>query len=55
MKEESSIYDDFDKSKVDEWDFDKNIDIDILQEPANSKKEANWICSNCGYEYKVLY
>lgn len=52
MKEESSIYDDFDKSKVDEWDFDKNIDIDILQEPANSKKEANWICSNCGYEYK---
>lgn len=52
MDKNISIYDDFNKDKVDEWDFEKNTQVDILQESSNSEKSVNWICSNCGCEYK---
>lgn len=52
MDKKVAVYDDFNKDKVDEWDFEKNIQVDILQEPSDSEKEVNWVCSNCGCEYK---
>lgn len=38
MDENVSIYDDFNTDKVDEWDFEKNTQVDILEEPSNSEK-----------------
>lgn len=52
MDENVSIYDDFNTDKVDEWNFEKNTHVDILEEPSNSEKCINWICSNCRCEYK---
>lgn len=52
MDKKIAVYDDFNNDKVDEWDFEKNTQIDILQEPSDSEKEANWVCSNCGCKYK---
>lgn len=52
MDENVPIYDDFNTDKVDEWDFENNAQIDILEEPSNSEKNINWICSNCGCEYE---
>ena len=46
----TTIYDDF-TNKIDEWDFEKNLEIDILSEDTNSVKNASWICSNCGFHY----
>lgn len=52
MDKKTSVFDDCRASTLDEWDFEKNIDIDIFEESKTSKKKANWRCSNCGCEYK---
>lgn len=52
MDKNVSIYDDFNTDKIDEWNFEKNTQVDILEEPSNSEKSINWICSNCGCEYE---
>lgn len=41
----TTIYDDF-TNKIDEWDFEKNLEIDILSEDTNSVKNESWICSD---------
>ena len=50
----TTIYDDS-TNKIAEWDFEKNVEIDILNEDTNSVKKASWICSNCGlhYDYEI--
>lgn len=35
----TTIYDDF-TNKIDEWDFEKNLEIDILSEDTNSVKKC---------------
>lgn len=34
-----------------EWDFDKNIDVDVNKITYGSSKRVWWICKKCGYSY----
>ncbi len=47
----TTVYDDPGK-KINEWDFEKNLGIDVLEESTDSEKNASWICSNCGLHYE---
>src|SRR5574344_173133 len=38
--------------EIEDWDFVKNSDIDVMEESKNSNKEAFWKCSKCETEYK---
>ena len=36
---------------TEQWDFDKNPNIDIHVKSSNSKDSAHWKCKKCGYEW----
>jgi Zn finger protein HypA/HybF involved in hydrogenase expression len=38
---------------VNQWDFDKDKDIDINNTSANSKELACWKCKKCGFEWST--
>lgn len=38
---------------IDEWDFDKNIDLNIKEITINSAKAPWWICKKCGHSWKA--
>ena len=40
-----------DDRKIREWDFNKNINIDIVEEEDTSEEIAYWICEDCKTEY----
>lgn len=37
----------------DEWDFDKNKNLDPYALPSGSDKKAWWICSTCGFSWQA--
>lgn len=47
-----TVYDNNDL--MSEWDFDKNIGLDVLTEQDDSSISANWTCSHCGLSYSGI-
>lgn len=41
------------KKLIEEWDYEKNNDLDINKLTIGSGKKAHWICSSCGFEWKT--